>query len=46
LRQILDDIDAAVARVQQAGFPDENPNPEDAEAEAELKAEEDEEVTG
>ena len=41
LRLILDDIDAAVARVQAAGFPDGNPNREDAEAEAELAAEED-----
>ena len=40
LRQVLDDIDAAVARVQAAGLTDENPNPEDAEAEAELAAEE------
>ena len=42
LRHILDDIDAAVARVQQAGFPDEDPSPEDAEAEAQLEAEEEE----
>ena len=42
LRHVLDDIDAAVARVQRAGLPDENPNPEDAEGEAELAAEEDE----
>ena len=26
LRQVLDDIDAAVARVQAAGFPDHSPN--------------------
>ena len=30
LRQVLDDIDAAVARVQAAGLPDVNPNPLDA----------------
>jgi hypothetical protein len=40
LRHVLDDIDAAVARVQRAGLPDENPNPADAEGEAELAAEE------
>jgi hypothetical protein len=42
LRQVLDDIDAAVARVQRAGFLDENPNADAAAAEAELEAEEDE----
>ena len=44
LRYVLDDIDAAVARVQRAGLPDEYPNA--AEVEAESEAEEDEEVTG
>ena len=42
LRYILDDIDAAVARVQHSGFPDEDPNSPDVQEDAELAAEEDE----
>jgi hypothetical protein len=42
LRQVVDDITAAVARVQRAGFLDEDPNAAYHAAEAELEAEEDE----
>jgi hypothetical protein len=42
LRQVLDDIDAAVDRVQHAGLPDPSPNADYHAAEAEQEAEDEE----